>query len=126
MTNDQIMTSDPMTNPRPGSARRRVGIGHWVLGIHWALVIGHWSFLCFLLLASSVSQTHAGDWPQWRGPNRNAYAPADAPAIKALPTELKPVWKITIGGGFSSPILAGGKLVFIDLDEGQEVANLLP
>src|SRR6266852_9399761 len=23
-------------------------IGHWVLGIHWSLVIGHWSFLRLL------------------------------------------------------------------------------
>src|SRR5260221_2599880 len=125
MTNAPRITKDPMTDHWPGLAGRRFWIGPWVLHIHWSLVIGHRSFLIFLLLALSAIASRAGDWPQWRGPNRNAYAPADAPAIKSLPTELKPVWKISIGGGVSSPIVAGGKLVYLDVDEGKEVAHLL-
>src|SRR5437016_1169569 len=71
------------------------------------------------------SPVRAGDWPQWRGPTRNGCAPANAAAIESLPKELKPVWKISIGGGFSSAVLAGGKLVYLDEQEGKEVAHLL-
>jgi len=41
------MTSEfPMTNGqcKLHAARRRLGIGHWELDIHWSLNIGHWSF----------------------------------------------------------------------------------
>ena len=66
-----------------------------------------------------------GDWPQWHGPNRDCLAPAGAPVPTALPKELKPLWKINVGGGFSAPVVAGGKLVYLDEDGGQEVAHLL-
>ena len=77
------------------------------------------------LLAASVSSLWAGDWPQWHGPTHNGYAPADSPAVTALPKELKPVWKIAIGGGFSSPIIVGDNLVYLDEQEGKEVAHLI-
>src|SRR5205823_6643233 len=67
----------------------------------------------------------AGDWPHWAGPPGNGYASADAPAITAVPKELKPASKISIGGGFSSPVLAGDKLVFLDEQDGKEVAHLV-
>jgi len=75
------------------------------------------------LLSGMISR--AGDWPQWRGPTRDGYAPAGAPDITSLPKELKPVWKVSIGGGFSSPIVVGDKVVYLDEQEGKEVAHLL-
>lgn len=80
---------------------------------------------CFFLLAASLPPARGGDWPQWRGPARDGTAPAGSPAITALPKELKPVWKLSIGGGFSSPVLAGGKLAFLDEQDGKEVAHLI-
>ena len=85
----------------------------------------HWAFIASLVIGSLVISSGAADWPQWRGPTRDAHAPADSPAITSLPKELKPVWKIAIGGGFSSPVLAAGKLVYLDEQDGQEVAHLL-
>jgi len=35
------------------------------------------------------------------------------------------VWKIAIGPGFSSPIVANGKLIYLDDEDGQEVAHCL-
>lgn len=46
-----------------------------------------------------------------------------APA--ALPREVKPVWKLSIGGGFSSPVVAGDKLVYLDGQEGKEVVHVV-
>ncbi len=40
-----------------------------------------------------------------------------------LPGELKPLWRIVVGAGFSSPIVAGGKVVYLDTQEGKEVAH---
>jgi outer membrane protein assembly factor BamB len=67
----------------------------------------------------------AGDWPQWRGPIRTGYPASDAPALNSLPAELKPLWKISIGGGFSSPVLAKDKLVYLDENGEREVAHLV-
>jgi outer membrane protein assembly factor BamB len=82
------------------------------------------SRLCFgLLMSASISQ--AGDWPQWRGTERNGHASPDPSAITSLPQNLKPVWRLEIGGGFSSPIVAAGKLAYLDAQDGKEVAHLV-
>jgi outer membrane protein assembly factor BamB len=78
--------------------------------------------LPFLLLALNAL---AGDWPQWRGPNRDGHAAADeriAPDRFKNPT---PKWKIQIGGGFSSPIVSNNRLVYLDEQNGKEVAHCL-
>jgi len=80
--------------------------------------------LLFVLIAS-VHHGWCGDWPQWRGPHRTGYAVGDASAPSSLPKELKPVWKISVGGGFSAPIISGNRLVFLDEQQGKEVAHLL-
>ena len=62
----------------------------------------------------------ADDWPQWRGPNRDgALAAQSAPA--SWPERLKPVWKITVGEGHSSPILVGGKIFVFTRQQANEV-----
>jgi outer membrane protein assembly factor BamB len=49
------------------------------------------------------------DWPQWRGPKRDgAVVGASAPA--AWPKELKEQWRVTVGVGHSSPVVAGGRV----------------
>ena len=72
------------------------------------------------ILSVSVSSLQAADWPQWRGVNRDSHA---AVSVTSLPKELKPVWKTAIGPGFSAPIVAGGKLIYLDAQEGQEIAH---
>jgi outer membrane protein assembly factor BamB len=67
----------------------------------------------------------ASDWPQWRGPTRTGHAGLDAAAPATLPAELKPVWKIPAGPGFSSPVIARGQLLFLEFKDGQEVAHLV-
>ena len=56
------------------------------------------SFLVSALVLSPLAGV-AGDWPQWHGPSRSGHASADAPAPTTLPKELKPAWKIPVGGG---------------------------
>jgi outer membrane protein assembly factor BamB len=80
-------------------------------------------FSCALLLAAPAF-LQAGDWPQWRGVGRDGHA-AETLAISTLPQDLKPAWRIDIGGGFSSPVVAGGKLVYLDDQRGREVVHLV-
>jgi outer membrane protein assembly factor BamB len=80
--------------------------------------------LCATLLLLSVS-SRAADWPQWRGPNRDGVVADKNHPLNALPADPKVLWKIDAGPGQSSPVLAGGKLIFMDGKDGQETAHCL-
>jgi len=71
------------------------------------------------------SRLPASDWPQWHGPTRDCRLPAAEPVPASLPNDVKPVWKIPIGGGFSSPVVADGKLAYLDENGSREVAHLI-
>jgi outer membrane protein assembly factor BamB len=77
-------------------------------------------------LALSLS-LHAApaDWPQWRGPTRSGHASTDAAVPTGLPKDLKPAWKVAVGGGHSAPVIAGGKLVYLDENGSREIAHCL-
>ncbi|HWS88300.1 MAG TPA: PQQ-binding-like beta-propeller repeat protein [Pyrinomonadaceae bacterium] len=58
------------------------------------------------------------EWPQWRGPNRDGLATGvSAPAV--WPKELKPGWKVSVGIGHASPVVAGG-VVYQFARQGEE------
>src|SRR5438128_1405117 len=59
---------------------------------------------CLMLISTRLFAT---DWPQWHGPTRDCHLPKAEPVPTSLPNDLKPVWKISVGGGFSSPVVAG-------------------
>lgn len=69
------------------------------------------SKLLVSLLAAVILSSAAlgGDWPQWRGPGRDDKV-ADFKAPAAWPKELTQKWKVTVGSGDSSPILAADKI----------------
>jgi outer membrane protein assembly factor BamB len=64
-----------------------------------------------------------GDWPQWRGPQRTGWAAVGEPAPARLPEEFKPLWRISVGGGFSSPVVAGSTLVYFADANGKETVH---
>ena len=66
-------------------------------------------FIGFILvfLTATVTAT-AQDWTQWRGPERdgsvsNKLVPA------AWPEKLERTWRVEVGEGYSSPVVAGGR-----------------
>src|SRR5262245_6822014 len=64
------------------------------------------------------------DWPQWRGPNRDAKASGfKAPAT--WPKELTKKWSVNIGNGVSTPSLADGKLIVFSRQDDNEVVRCL-
>jgi len=71
------------------------------------------STACAILLFAAAA--NAQDWPQWRGPNRDG----NAPAISSWPKTLKEEWKVTVGVGHASPVVADGK-IFVFARQGDE------
>lgn len=74
-------------------------------------------------LAVLVSTSVAADWPQWRGPARTGYVPEGQPLPETLAAEPKSVWRLSIGDGFASPIVSGGRVFYLDNQGGIEVAH---
>src|SRR2546425_7333246 len=62
-----------------------------------------------LITATVAGNIWAQDWPQWRGPNRDAKATGFS-APKTWPKELTQKWKVTVGEGVATPALVGDKL----------------
>lgn len=62
----------------------------------------------------------AGDWPQWRGPNRDGIS-KETGLLKTWPGEgPKLVWQVKdLGAGYSTPSVAGGR-IFILTNKGIE------
>ncbi len=67
----------------------------------------------------------AADWPQWRGPDRTGHVSNGVAVPTNLPAEPKILWRIKIGDGFASPVVAGGKVFYADNSDGQETVHAL-
>lgn len=71
---------------------------------------------------------HADDWPEFRGPTGQGHAP-DAPVPLEWSETHNVTWKTPIPGlGWSSPVIAGGRLwittAVVDADEGSSLRLL--
>jgi outer membrane protein assembly factor BamB len=61
-----------------------------------------------LVFFAAASLATAQEWTQWRGPARDGSVPAkNTPA--AWPEALKRSWRVEIGEGYSSPVVAKGR-----------------
>ncbi len=83
----------------------------------------------FLLLAITamiifVQNGLGEDWPQWRGPNRDGILHGFSPP-KPWPDTLIRKWQISIGGGYSSPIIVNGKAFVHTRKDNQEVISCI-
>jgi outer membrane protein assembly factor BamB len=82
---------------------------------------------CLVTLAWLVfvaSEGSAQDWPQWRGPNRDGVI-ASLTGPKSWPERMKTVWKVEVGIGHSSPILAGKRIYLFSRQQENEVMSCL-
>lgn len=80
------------------------------------------SVVCILLINASI--LFAGDWPQWRGPNRDGKV-SGFTAPEKWPTNLVQKWTTTIGNGDTSPVLVGEKLYAFGRKDADEVVQCL-
>jgi outer membrane protein assembly factor BamB len=80
-----------------------------------------WLPVVLVILASSVP---AEDWPQWRGLHRDGVA-VGFPEPKAWPEKLTLKWKIAVGEGHSSPVVADGRIYIHTRQGDREVLTAL-
>jgi outer membrane protein assembly factor BamB len=106
MGRSERMHSNQLEETAMHSAIRRMGI-----------VAG-----CLTLLGGS--ELFAQDWPQWRGPNRDAIA-TGFKAPQTWPKSLTQKWKVTVGNGVATPALVGDKLYVFARRAGDEVIGCL-
>src|SRR5947209_8332663 len=64
----------------------------------------------------------ATDWGQWRGPNRDGHVP-EGVAVAGNLDAVKTVWHIPAGNGLASPVVAGGKCVYVDNINSKETVH---
>jgi outer membrane protein assembly factor BamB len=70
--------------------------------------------------ARVTGQAGAGDWPQWRGPNRDGVVPSfTEPA--SWPERLTQKWKIPVGVGYATPVLVGNRVYMFARQDASEV-----
>jgi outer membrane protein assembly factor BamB len=72
-----------------------------------------------------VVQSPAADWPQFLGPTRNGIS-TETGLLAAWSKEGPPkLWDRTVGAGFSSPVVAGERLILFHRVDNDEVVECL-
>lgn len=74
--------------------------------------------VAFVISLLSVQVSSAQDWPQWLGPTRNGAIDA---TIAPWTGPLEVVWRVPVGDGHSSPIVAEGKVFLHDKAKDSDV-----
>lgn len=75
-------------------------------------------FLCF------VPSAVAAQWPQWRGSNRDGTVAAEN-VPSAWPEKLTSKWTVTVGEGYSTPVVANGRVFVHSRQDPEEVVTAL-
>jgi len=83
------------------------------------------SSLLPILFAAVFLSAFGADWAQWRGPNRDGHAPSGQKFPATLNEEPKVIWRLPAGPGLSSPVIAAGKVLAFDAQNGDETLRLL-
>ena len=73
-----------------------------------------------LTLFTSAIITNAQEWTQWRGPARDGSVSGKNVPTK-WPDSLQRTWRVEIGEGYSSPIVAGGRVFVHGRRDPEEV-----
>jgi outer membrane protein assembly factor BamB len=74
------------------------------------------TFLAAVLAPLLFQTAGAADWPQWRGPNRDGVWD-ESGILEVFPREgLKVEWRVPVGRGWSSPIVAGNRVWLTDAE----------
>jgi outer membrane protein assembly factor BamB len=80
------------------------------------------SICAFLFACLLVHGVAAQDWNQWRGPSRDASIPA-ALVPKAWPASLDKTWRVEVGEGYSSPVIAGNRVFVHSRRDPEELVS---
>ncbi len=83
-----------------------------------------WSMRILVCLLVCAEPALAQDWPQWRGPSRDGVVPA-AVIPKQWPASTKRAWGVEIGEGYSSPVVANGRVFLHSRRDPEEIVTAL-
>lgn len=75
-----------------------------------------------VLIIFSNTNAFSQDWSQWRGTNRDSKV-TGFKSPTSWPAELKQDWKVTVGFGDATPVLAGNK-IYLNTRQGDQEAIL--
>ena len=76
-------------------------------------MLGSRAQFLFIFLALELTLP-ANDWPQWRGPNRDGVW-HETGILQTFPSDgFKPRWRAPVAEGFSSPVVAEGRVYLTD------------
>ena len=88
------------------------------------LILGAVVLAALALTSVRQQSTPSGaDWPQWRGPKRDGSVLAALPAT--WPASLSKRWEVEVGSGYSSPVIAGNRVVVHARQGEQEIVRAL-
>lgn len=80
-------------------------------------------FFSLILLLSWALTVRAEDWPQFRGPNRDGVW-HETGLLESFPAGGLPVlWRTPVGPGWSSPVVADGRVFLTDVQLEKPVAR---
>ena len=82
------------------------------------------ALLITVMSISSTVTTLAQDWPQWRGPRRDGTVGA-AMVPDAWPATTSRLWRLEVGEGYSSPVVAGSRVFVHSRRDPQEIVTAI-
>lgn len=81
--------------------------------------------LSLVILGLCAAELRADDWPQWLGPQRDGVW-RETDILEKFPDEgPRRLWRTPVGGGFSGPVVADGKVVVLDRLRGKDRVRCL-
>ncbi len=92
---------------RHGQCWRRAA---WLLALSWMI--------------AEPTTALGQDWSQWRGPQRDGKAAAEL-LPNTMPAELERRWRVEVGVGYSSPVVAGDRVFLLTREADEEVVRSL-
>ncbi|MEI6233587.1 MAG: PQQ-binding-like beta-propeller repeat protein [Planctomycetota bacterium] len=84
------------------------------------------STILFLLVTLTISVSFAADWPAWRNANRDGHVIDGAAVPEKISATPTVVWRTPTADGFSSPVVADGKVFMTDFLADKEAAPATP
>jgi outer membrane protein assembly factor BamB len=76
-----------------------------------------------ILTLCAFIQLHAGDWPQYLGPQRNSTALEEASITGSAEPEI--LWNRKLGTGFAGPVVAKGRVIVFHRQDGDMITEAL-
>ena len=80
--------------------------------------------LALFVVLACATPVPAQDWTQWRGPNRDGSVAAAA-LPTTWPTAARAAWRVDVGEGYSSPIVAGTRVFVHSRRDPEELVTAI-